>query len=163
MAEIRFAREDELEAVNRLRREVNDLHVSGRPYIFKPGFQEALRQYIYQIWADPAQEIVVAAQDGEIRGFAVLHEIRKPENPFMRERHFLDVDEFCVAAAYRRQGIATAMIGFIREWAQQKGFERLELNMWEFNQDALKCYEAVGFSTYRRYMEIDLGKRGKKA
>ena len=26
--------------------------------------------------------------------------------------------------------------------------------MWEFNQDALAFYEAVGFRTYRRYMEL---------
>ena len=30
----------------------------------------------------------------------------------------------------------------------------IELNMWEFNKDALAFYEAVGFSTFRRYMEM---------
>ena len=29
----------------------------------------------------------------------------------------------------------------------------LELNMWEFNRDALAFYEATGFATYRRYRE----------
>ncbi len=46
------------------------------------------------------------------------------------------------------------MIGFIRGYAREKGFRRLELNMWEFNRDALAFYEAAGFSTYRRYMEM---------
>ena len=27
-------------------------------------------------------------------------------------------------------------------------------NMWEFNQDALAFYEAAGFKTFRRYMEM---------
>ena len=53
-------------------------------------------------------------------------------------------------------GICFAMIGFIRDSAKEKGFRRLELNMWEFNQDALAFYEAAGFKTYRRYMEIML-------
>ena len=48
------------------------------------------------------------------------------------------------------------MIRFIREYAQEKGFRRLELNMWEFNRGALAFYEAAGFTTYRRYMEIRL-------
>lgn len=26
--------------------------------------------------------------------------------------------------------------------------------MWEFNENALKFYEAIGFNTYRRYMEM---------
>ena len=40
------------------------------------------------------------------------------------------------------------------DYAREKGIRRLELNMWEFNQDALAFYEAAGFSTYRRYMEM---------
>ena len=57
---------------------------------------------------------------------------------------------------YRRQGVATDMIMFIKEYARQKGFERLELNMWEFNEGALKFYENAGFHTYRRYMEMEV-------
>lgn len=63
-------------------------------------------------------------------------------------------DEFCVDKEFRRQGVATELIAFIKAYTKEKGFKRLELNMWEFNQDALEFYEAVGFKTYRRYMEI---------
>ena len=74
----------------------------------------------------------------------------------MYVRDYLDIDEFGVDKAFRRQGIASAMIGFLREYAIQKGFSRLELNMWEFNSGALSFYEAAGFRTYRRYMEMPL-------
>ena len=74
----------------------------------------------------------------------------------MKERDFLDIDEFCVDEVFRRQGIASAMIEFIRRFAKEKGFHRIELNMWEFNEGALAFYEAVGFRTYRRYMEMFL-------
>ena len=73
----------------------------------------------------------------------------------MFERDFLDIDEFGVDISFRRQGIAAAMIRFIRDYAREKGFQKLELNMWEFNRDALAFYEAAGFTTYRRYMEIN--------
>ena len=33
---IRFAKEDELEKINVLRKQVNDLHVEGKPDVFKP-------------------------------------------------------------------------------------------------------------------------------
>ena len=41
-------------------------------------------------------------------------------------------------------------------FAKEKGFHRIELNMWEFNRGALAFYESIGFETYRRYMEIML-------
>ena len=153
---VRWAKEDELGRINELRRQVNDLHVAGKPEVFKPGFSQDLQDYIIEIWSDPEKEIVVAELDGVIVGFAVLHHINKPENPYMFERDFLDIDEFGVDEAFRRQGVATAMVDFIREYAKEKGFRRIELNMWEFNADALAFYKAAGFTTYRRYMEMFL-------
>ena len=153
---IRFAQYEDLEGVNALRKQVNDLHVLGKPEIFKAGFSEELRDYVYTIFRDPRQRIVVCEAEGAICGFAVLNHITRPENPFMYLRDFLDIDEFCVDEAHRRRGIATELIRFIREYAAQEGFDRIELNMWEFNRDALLFYESVGFSTYRRYMEMDV-------
>ena len=153
---VRFAREDELDRVNELRKQVNDLHVAGKPDVFKPGFTDELKDFIYTIRDDPQKEIVVAELDGLVVGFAVLNHIVRPENPYMLERDYLDVDEFAVDEAYRRRGIAAAMIRFIRDYAAEKGSRRLELNMWEFNRGALAFYEAAGFTTYRRYMEMYL-------
>ena len=152
----RFAREEDLKRVNELRRQVNDLHVAGRPDTFKPGFCDELRDHLFTIWKDPNQRIVVAEQNGKVCGFAVLNHITRPENPFMFERDYLDIDEFAVDENSRRQGAASAMVAFIREWAKEQGFTRLELNMWEFNRGALAFYEAADFTTYRRYMEIKL-------
>lgn len=153
---IRLAREDELERINVLRKQVNDIHVAGKPDVFKTGFSKELQDHIKDIWNDPEQEIVVADEGGGLCGFAVLHHINKPENPYMKERDFLDIDEFCVDENYRRQGVATELIAFIKDYAKEKGFKRLELNMWEFNKEALAFYESVGFETFRRYMEMML-------
>lgn len=151
---VRLAKESELPRINELRKQVNDLHVAGKPDVFKPGFPQELQDFIHVIWNDPEQEIVVAEADGTVCGFAVLHHINRPETPFMKERDFLDIDEFCVDEDFRRQGAASAMVSFIKAYAKEKGFRRIELNMWEFNRDALAFYEAAGFSTFRRYMEM---------
>ncbi|MBQ8031083.1 MAG: GNAT family N-acetyltransferase [Butyrivibrio sp.] len=110
---VRFAKENELGRVNELRKQVNDIHVEGKPDVFKPGFGQELRDFIKVIWNDPEQEIVVVEDDGVICGFAVLHHINKPENPFMKERDFIDIDEFCVDKDHRRKGAASEMVSFI--------------------------------------------------
>lgn len=151
---VRLAKEEELNRINELRKQVNDLHAEGKPEIFKAGFEDDLRDFLFQIREDPEKEIVVAEENGTVVGFAVLNHIFKPENPYMYEREYVDIDEFCVDKDYRRQGVASALIDFIKAFAKEKGFKRIELNMWEFNQDALAFYEEVGFETYRRYMEM---------
>lgn len=151
---VRLAAEGDLERVNELRKQVNDLHVSGVPAVFKPGFPDELRNYIHEIMADPRKEIVVAEFSGQICGFAVLNHITRPETPFMYERDFLDIDELAVDTGFRRRGVGKALLRFARSFAESQGIRRIELNMWEFNRDALSFYEAGGFRTYRRYMEI---------
>ena len=153
---VRFAEKKDLERVNELRRQVSDLHVAGKPEVFRPGFPRELQEYIYTAWKDPRQAIVVNERDGVICGFAVLHHITKPESPYSYGREYLDINEFGVDEACRRQGVATEMMDFIKEYAKEKGFHKIELNMWEFNRTALAFYEAVGFSTYRRYMETEV-------
>ena len=155
-SEIRFAKETELEEINKLRKQVNDLHVKGKPEIFKAGFSEELKNYVYDVFYNERNKIVVCDCDGIIAGYAILNHISKPESPFSYARDFLDIDEFCVDVHYRRQGIATQMIQYIQDYAKNEDFTRIELNMWEFNQEALAFYESIGFTTYRRYMEMKL-------
>lgn len=154
---VRVARECDLGRINELRKQVNELHVMGKPEVFKPGFSRELQDYIYVIMEDPEKEVIVAEQGGVICGFAVLHCVHRPENPYMYERNFLDIDELGVDESYRRQGAGSALISYARHVAEEKGFRRVELNMWEFNREALAFYESMGFVTYRRYMEINDG------
>ena len=156
MIHVRLAKKEELNRVNDLRKQVYDLHASGKPEVFKPVFSQKVRDYIHIIWDDPEQDIAVAELDGKIAGVAILHHIQRPETPFMYVRDFLDIDEFCVDEACRRRGVASALIDFAKGYAKEKGYHRLELNMWEFNRDALAFYEAAGFTTFRRYMEMML-------
>lgn len=101
-------------------------------------------------------DILVACQGDEVCAFAVVQYVTKPLSPYNLERRFYQVEEFGVDEAHRRQGFATALVKYMRQDATAKGFDRIELDMWKFNQGALKFYESVGFSTYRRYMELSL-------
>lgn len=66
------------------------------------------------------------------------------------------MEEFGVSPDYRRRGVATAMVEYMRADAKEKDFTKIELDMWKFNESALEFYESVGFKTYRRYMEMNL-------
>lgn len=154
--EIRFAKKDELEKVNIIRKQVADLHSNGRPDIFNPEFKGEIVNCIYDIYNDETKKIIVALEKDEICGMAIIQEIHKAAGVYQKARDYIEVDQFGVKDTFRRQGVATNLIDFIKEYARAKGFPKLELNMWEFNQDALAFYEAAGFSTYRRYMELEI-------
>lgn len=153
---IRTGTEADYEALNRLRAQVNDLHVQGRPDIFKPGFGPALQEHLRVYLSSDANAALVAEADGQIAGFALVDYIVRPASPYNLPRSFYHLAEFGVDAAFRRRGIAAALLAHMKQDALDRGFSRIELDMWEFNQNALAFYEAAGFRCYRRYMELPL-------
>ena len=45
------------------------------------------------------------------------------------------------------------MFEFIKKESIEKGFDKLELDVFAFNEGAVKFYESLGFAPYRIYME----------
>lgn len=153
---VRFGTLDDLPRINELRRQVNDLHVEGRPQHFKPGFCEALQMYAKTFLEDPDRDILVAEREGIICGFACVTYVERAESHYRYALRFYEIEEFGVDSAYRRQGVATELFDFAKVDAKARDFDRIDLNMWEFNEDALAFYEAMGMKTYRRYLELEI-------
>jgi len=160
---VRFACEADLSRVNELRRQVNELHVQGRPDIFKPGFGQELQDYARTLIQSDGHDILVAERDGVICGMAVVDYIRKPETPYGYARNFYHVEELAVDAAYRRQGVARELTDFMCKEARARGFERIELDVWDFNREAIEFYEAMGFGAFRHMMELKVPQSGNEA
>lgn len=142
-------------SVNRIRKQVNDIHVQGRPDAFREDGWQFIEPFLYTRFDEENSEIIVAAIQDEIVGFAVVQYIVRAETPFSKERRYLHIEELGVDESHRRKGIAAAIMDFIKENAKKRGFHRMELDVWEFNDGALAFYESIGFKTYRRYMESD--------
>ena len=153
---IRPALKNDLPRINELRHQVSELHYSARPDMFTPGFPQEISDYLQVMFNDDDKQIIVAEMNDQIVAFACLAEVESPATPYRPARRYLEVDEVGVDEFVRRQGIGRKLFEEIRCIAVKKGFKRIELNMWDFNEDALKFYEAIGFNTYRRYMEMEI-------
>ena len=152
---IRKAELKDLDAVNELRKQVNELHVQGRPDIFKPGFGEELRDHAAFYLTSENNEIFVDERDGRIAGMIMVDYFSKEETPYSMARDFCHIAEICVDKDFRRQGIAHLLMEKAKEASKKRGLTRVELDVWAFN-DAIRFYEAEGFKTFRTFLEIDL-------
>ena len=150
---IRLAVEADKPAINELRRQVKLVHAAGRPDFFSNGFSKESADYLNVLFMQENAELLVAALDNRIVGFAFLEYVDRPATPYRLPTQYCHIAEFCVDEQCRRQGIGTALFEFIKVRAKERGYQRLELGMWEFNEAARRFYESVGFHTYKRNME----------
>ena len=150
----RLAVEADKPGINELRRQVKLLHAAGKPDVFTEGFPQELADYLNTFFLQENGEVVVTERDGEIVGFACINYVERPASIYRHALKYCEVEEIGVDERCRRQGVGRALMAFIQARAGEKGFSRIDLNMWEFNENALKFYESMGFRTYRRYMEL---------
>lgn len=153
---VRFAVPQDAEAINVLRKEVNDLHVAGRPNHFKAGFGKELQDHVYMYLAGGFGYAAVDEEDGQIIGMVMVDYIDRPESPYRYAERYAHIAEICVDEKHRRQGAGKLLLDFVKADAKAKGFSRIELDVWAFN-DALAFYEAEGYTVFRRYLELKLG------
>ena len=152
---IRLATIHDLKEVNRLRRQVNDLHVQGRPDLFKAGFGPEIQAYAEQYLNGENGYAAVEETDGVIAGMVMVDYIVRPEGTYSPERKFCHIAEICVDDAYRLRGVGKRLMDYVKQDAKEKGFPRIELDVWAFN-DALAFYAAEGFTVFRRFLEYPI-------
>ena len=153
---VRFANKDDLERVNEIRKQVNDLHVNGRPDIFRPGFCKEMQEYVYEMYQSGRWGIIVAERNGIICGMACVEYVAIEESLYGVARKYYNIHEFAVDECFKRQGIGTELFNFIKQDAKEKGVPVIQLAVWCFNEEAVRFYEAQDFNLYRMCMEYKL-------
>lgn len=150
---IRFARKEDYEAINALRAPVCALHSNGYPALFKPVFAKDHQERVLKMMEDPEQDVLVAEENGQLLGFAMVEYIKREETNNIYAVHEAHIVEIGVDETSQGKGIGTALIQAVKDAAKVRGCRSVQLDVWEFNKSALRFYEKLGFVTLRRKME----------
>ncbi len=66
------------------------------------------------------------------------------------------LDNIYVLPADRRKGVAKALFQAVEDWSRQQNAIRLELHVWDFNQNAMELYRSLGMDFQYHVMEKKL-------
>ena len=137
--------------------QVDLVHHNGRPDIYKDNLQKYNVEDILLILKDENSPVFVATdEDDNVAGYAFCIIRSIEETKAFVSRKFLYIDDFCVDEKYRKMHVGTFMMEKLLKEAKKMDISSIELNVWEFNESAVKFYEKCGFSTQKREMEIIL-------
>jgi diamine N-acetyltransferase len=141
----------------RLFEELNEFHRRGRPDLFQASDGPAhTPEDIEALIAGPDTAILVAEDSAfpHLIGLATVR-VRVIEATSVRKaRRIAEVEHLGVARHARRQGVGRALMREAVAFAQARGLATVELGVHEFNAGAIAFYEALGFRTGTRRMEM---------
>ena len=149
---IRRAEEKDIPSLIRLLEQVLDVHHAGRPDIFRPHTKKYTEEELRVLLTDEKSPIFVA-EKGEVLGYAfcILQEMK--DHLLFQDRKSLYIDDLCIDASCRRQGIGKALVTFVTDYAKSLGCHSITLNVWALNESALKFYAKAGLIPQKYVME----------
>ena len=128
--------------VNRLARQVHEMHVQWRPDLYTMP-EELFPEELYAELVKN-RELYVAKLDGAVIGFAWVR-IRTSEGVGLITRKVMLINQVCVDEALRNHGIGTQMMEEVRVLARAFGCTDLQLGVYPQNDAAVSFYQKCGF------------------
>jgi ribosomal protein S18 acetylase RimI-like enzyme len=152
---IRPACQEDYAEFVRLERQIAQLHCDAYPDIFKPTTDRGEKEF-RELLKDADWDLLVAAQGDVLLGFASCHVREQSESDSTYARREFKLASLCVEEAHRGEGIGSALLTRSMAIAKERGFPRLALNVWGFNEAARRFYEKHGFHAVRTWMDADV-------
>lgn len=151
---IRRAVKEDLDGINHLLRQVLEVHADGRPDIFISGRKKYTDSELLDILANDNTPVFAAVNDdGLVLGYAFcIYRVTKDHN-ILQDRKVLYIDDLCIDEKCRGQHIGTQLFEHVSGIAKENDCDAITLNVWAFNESALKFYEKCGFSPLKFVME----------
>ena len=153
---VRLAEIRDIPGMIALLHQVGDVHHRIRPDIFRSGALKYTPSQLEELLRDETRPIFVCDDGGFMAGycFCVLKTFRDHET--FTDRTEFYIDDLCVDENRRHQGIATALFHHAVEFAKQRRYDAVTLNVWCGNEGAMKFYEKAGLKPRNILMEMKL-------
>ncbi|NLX94123.1 MAG: GNAT family N-acetyltransferase [Clostridiales bacterium] len=134
-----------------------ELHHQGRPDIFKGNTKKYTEDELSEILKEADKPIFLAVDEDEnVFGYVFCMVTSYKDHAVINDYHSLYIDDFCVDEGARGQNIGKKLFDAVKIYAKEVGVYNIDLNVWEFNEGAIRFYEKCGFATQRRTMELIL-------
>ena len=151
---IRRAETRDADRINELLFQVAKIHANGSPDIFKTATKKYSDEELIKIIGNDDSPIFVATDENDyILGYAfcIFEEIK--DSVLLKDKKTLYIDDICVDENSRGKHVGQSLYDFVENFAEEKGFDNITLNVWSFNESAYKFYENCGMTPLKITME----------
>lgn len=150
---IRRAMEKDIPTIDKLLYEVHKVHSDARPDLFRTGAKKYTQEQVRAILADEKTPVFVAERNGAVVGYAFCIHKQFIHDNSMTDVKTLYIDDLCVDEAARGAHIGRQLYRHVLDYAKERGYYNVTLNVWADNKNAVRFYEKLGMRVQKLGME----------
>ena len=154
MKQVRRATTKDITRILELLVQVDMVHHNGRPDIFKGPATKYNADELGIILEDDTKPVFVYEdEDGSVLGHAFCVDKQVVGDSVLTDIRTLYIDDICVDENSRGKGVGKALYLHVLQYAKEKGYYNITLNVWSCNPGAQRFYEAMGLVPQKICME----------
>lgn len=151
---IRKATERDIDGLSRLLDQVGEVHHLGRPDLFKQGAHKYSDADLIDLLHGNETTVFCAVDDNDwMMGYAFCIHQQHIGHPVLTDIQTLYIDDLCVDESCRNQHVGKALYTHVLAYAKDHGYYNVTLNVWGFNESAIRFYESCGLTIQKIGME----------
>ena len=154
--EIRFAGPQDVGGILALLQQIGRIHHEGRPDIFRDQAQKYSASQVLALLNSSLTPVFVAVEEDKVLGYCFCKVKSFKDETVVNDHTELFIDDLCVDEACRGRGIGTALYNEVICYAKNRRCDFVTLNVWSFNEKAMKFYASLGMKPQRVFMETVL-------
>ncbi len=153
----RTANRDDLDLVFAFFSVIQRHHAEAEPDFFRaPVKDDKFESFFNFVLNDKDQHLVFACLGEQEIGYIQYFLGVSPETIYQPERRIAHIGHLATAAAHRRAGCASKLIGYVKDEARREGVAQIGLEVWLFNGAARACFEKAGFELNQGSMWLNV-------
>ena len=150
------ATEADADAISALNREVQGVHATALPRLFKPPEPQSFPpSAVRELLASRENVVLLARLGPEPAGYVYAEIIRRPETSLRYAHAMIYLHHISVAAACRERGVGRALVEAVRKVGAEQGISTLALDVWSFNEPARRFFRRCGLTPYNERLWIE--------
>lgn len=151
---VRRAGEKDIPRILELLIQVDMVHHTGRPDIFKGPATKYSAEELKAIVKDDKTPVFVCVDNNDsVLGHAFCIYKQVIGDSVLTDIKTLYIDDICVDEVCRGKSVGKTLYNYVINYAKEQGFYNVTLNVWTCNNGALKFYEAMGLKPQKIGME----------
>ncbi len=139
-----------------LNENVQTIHSRMYPEVFKPYDFKAVYDYFSHVINKENHHFLVGEEEGVPIGYIWFEEVRRSETAFSFSRDYVYIHQISVNSDFQGRGVGKCLLTAVKEFARERGIERVGLDYWTGNVRSKEIYEKMGFEVEKEIAYLTL-------
>lgn len=139
-----------------LKKQVHKFHYMNKKEFYMHTETPITKSDFINIIVNKQCSIYIIEKNKKVCAYAITKVLNFKNNSLIKSHKRLFIDDICVNSSLRKKGIGKLLMSKLEGLCRLEGYQFIDLNVWNFNDQAIAFFKNFGMNTSMLRMEKEV-------